>query len=228
MVLYLDLPCTSFHYGTSVSKHNIFTLCCFAAELNALFPTAGALASKYSVQYLDYSFFFFFFNFILSVSVLNRSIQKGAPFSFVHRCRQLERKHCKQWTFSFTATSLVARKAEDASGKCMLLLHLQGRLPFSRRAGARGGCIPRLLKSCPVHTHWSCCWGSVVQRTLSSENKIKSADAMRNLFHVQKLGECYFWLSGMLTYVYCLDLFFFFQHCILFCLMSFSLTRSKF
>lgn len=46
----MELLCPS-----TISSH-----CCFAAELNALFPTAGALASKYSVQYLDYSFFFFF------------------------------------------------------------------------------------------------------------------------------------------------------------------------
>lgn len=51
MVLYLDLPCASFSSGISVSKHNIFTLCCIAAELNALFPTCGALASNNSVQY---------------------------------------------------------------------------------------------------------------------------------------------------------------------------------
>lgn len=86
MVLYLDLPCTSFHYGTSVSKHNSSTLCCFAAELNALFPTAGALASKYSVQY-----HICFFNLILSISVLKNVLLKRGTFSFVHRCWSLSR-----------------------------------------------------------------------------------------------------------------------------------------
>lgn len=41
MVLYLDSPCPSVCSGVSVSKHNIFTLCCIAAELNALSPSPG-------------------------------------------------------------------------------------------------------------------------------------------------------------------------------------------
>lgn len=41
MVLYLDSPCPSVCPGISVSKHTIFTLCCFAAELNALSPYTG-------------------------------------------------------------------------------------------------------------------------------------------------------------------------------------------
>lgn len=48
MVLYLDLPCTSFTSGISASKHNIFTLCYIAAELNALFPMWGPGFKQFS------------------------------------------------------------------------------------------------------------------------------------------------------------------------------------
>lgn len=41
--------------------------------------------------------------------------------------------------------------------------------------------------------------GLVRPRGLYLLNKIKSTDAVGNLFHMQKFGEYYFWLSGMLT-----------------------------
>lgn len=201
MVLYLDLPCTSFHYGTSVSKHNIFTLCCFAAELNALFPTAGALASKYSVQYLDYSFL----NFILSVSVLNQSIKKEAPFSFVQRCWQLKRNTVTSGHSVLSLISQLFRRQKMLQGRFTLLLHQQGQLSFFGRVRTRGSHIPWLPRNCLVCTHWNCCWGSVTYRTVPfAQNQINGCHG-KSVSHAE-VWEYYFWLSGMLIQMYFLDL----------------------
>lgn len=58
MVLYLDLPCTSFSFGISASKHNIFTLCCIAAELNALSPHVGHWLQTIQFSTIDFNLIF--------------------------------------------------------------------------------------------------------------------------------------------------------------------------